>query len=185
MPVPEDRRLQYFDAAYTLLAEQGYGGLKLAPLCEALGVTTGAFYHFFASWKDFTTQLLNHWQAHRTTLLVELARSEARGIDQLDALMQFSLELPHSAEAAIRVWSSIDPDVGAVQAAVDEARFGVVSDAIRDIVPDPATADRLAQLGIMVLVGFETSGVPKDQHLLEWSLMLIRDAIMAMGDRAS
>jgi AcrR family transcriptional regulator len=179
--VTQDRHVQYFDAAYTLLAEEGYGGLKLAALCREVGVTTGAFYHFFASWKDFTTRLLDHWQTERTTLLVALARSRTRGIDQLDALMEFSLELPHSAEAAIRVWSSIDPDVAVVQESVDAARFGVVSDAIRQIVPDPTTADRLARLGIMVLIGFEVSDVPKDQHLLEWSLGLIRDAIMARG----
>jgi len=179
-----DRRVQYFDAGLGLLAEHGYRGLKLAPLCADVGVTTGAFYHLFKGWKDFTTQLLDHWQSERTTLLIDLARSETSGLDQLEVLLGVTVDLPHAAEAAIRVWSSIDPDVAVVQEAVDGARLAIVQDAIRDVVKDEVDADRLARLGMMVLIGFEVSTVPKDPDFLEWALRMVKDAVAALGREA-
>ncbi len=43
-------REAYFETGLEVLADLGYGGLKLAEVCNRLGVTTGSFYHYFASW---------------------------------------------------------------------------------------------------------------------------------------
>ncbi|MDT5106509.1 MAG: hypothetical protein QOI25_4022 [Mycobacterium sp.] len=42
-------RQSYFDAGLDVLSDLGYGGLKLAEVCNRLGVTTGSFYHYFTS----------------------------------------------------------------------------------------------------------------------------------------
>ena len=51
-------RESYFDAGLEVLSDLGYGGLKLAEVCNRLGVTTGSFYHYFASWSAYTRALV-------------------------------------------------------------------------------------------------------------------------------
>jgi AcrR family transcriptional regulator len=42
-------RESYFETGLDVLSDLGYGGLKLAEVCNRLGVTTGSFYHYFQS----------------------------------------------------------------------------------------------------------------------------------------
>ncbi|MFI7669604.1 TetR/AcrR family transcriptional regulator [Nocardia sp. NPDC049526] len=160
----------YFDTAFELLSEQGYSALKQAPLCKRLRVTTGSFYHYFENWHDFTSQLLEHWRTERTTQLVELAQQSKDPIDQLDALLQFALDLPHRAEAAIRVWSKVDPEVRAVQEAVDAQRLEVVLRAARAILDDEDEALNHARWGLYLLAGYQELDSGEDPAALEWVL---------------
>ena len=41
-------REAYFETGLEVLSDLGYGGLKLAEVCNRLGVTTGSFYHYFS-----------------------------------------------------------------------------------------------------------------------------------------
>ena len=43
-------RDSYFETGLEILSDRGFGGLKLAELCQRMGVTTGSFYHYFPSW---------------------------------------------------------------------------------------------------------------------------------------
>lgn len=160
----------YFDTAFELLSEQGYSALKQAAVCKRLRVTTGSFYHYFENWHDFTSQLLAHWRAERTTQLVKLAQQSDDPIEQLDALLQFALALPHRAEAAIRVWSKVDPEVRAVQNAVDEQRSQVVTQAAQAIFDDENEARNHARWGLYLLAGYQELDSGEDPAALEWVL---------------
>lgn len=173
-------RSDWYDGAFALLAEQGYAGLKLEPLCRSLGLTTGAFYHSFKNWRDFTERLLQSWKQERTTRLVELARSQPEPLQQLEVLVAVTVALPHRAEAAIRVWSTLDPTVAAVQEAVDQERLSVVRAAFREMLDDDDAAQRYAEFGMFLLIGFEQSGALRDPASLEWSLRRLLHA--AVGD---
>lgn len=169
-------RLPYFVCALEILATDGYGGLKLAPLCRKLGVTTGAFYHSFDNWRDFTAQLLEHWHQERTTQLVELALAVPDPLDQLENLLEATINLPHQAEAAIRVWSALDDDVAVLQASVDRERYDVIYTAFMTLLGDPAEADLFSRAGMFLLVGFEQSETMRDIPSLEWSLRMVKRA---------
>lgn len=177
-----DPRALYFECAFDILATEGYGSLKLAALCERVGVTTGAFYHNFANWRDFTERLLEHWYRERTTKLAELARSESGSLERLEFLVSAAARLPHRAEAAIRVWSALDPAVAARQESVDRARLAVTREAFLELLGDEAEAERFAELGLHLLIGFEQSGTSRDPEALAWSLRLIK---RAATDRAA
>src|SRR5689334_5515605 len=101
-------REAYFETGLDVLSDLGYGGLKLAEVCSRLGVTTGSFYHYFANWSSYTHALVRHWQQDRTTKLVKWVRAEPDPRRRIDTLIEIGLNLPHSAEAAIRAWSSAD-----------------------------------------------------------------------------
>jgi AcrR family transcriptional regulator len=120
----EDLKERFFEAAQEILATDGYGGLKLAAVCKSLRVTTGAFYHAFGSWNEFTGEFLDNWRRERTTLLIELARAAGDPVVQLEMLRQATVELRHGGEAAIRVWAAVDPTVAGVQMQVDQERCG-------------------------------------------------------------
>ncbi|MGW5514381.1 TetR/AcrR family transcriptional regulator [Nocardia africana] len=160
----------YFDTAFELLSEQGYSALKQAAVCKRLRVTTGSFYHYFENWQDFTSQLLEHWQTARTTQLVELAQQSNDPIEQLEALLQFALDLPHRAEAAIRVWSKVNPEVRSIQDTVDAQRLEVVLQAARAIFDDEDEALNHARWGLYLLAGYQELDSGQDPAALEWVL---------------
>jgi AcrR family transcriptional regulator len=100
-------REAYFETGLELLSDLGYGGLKLAEVCDRLGVTTGSFYHFFSSWPSCTRELVKHWQQASTIELVEWVRTEP--------------------------WGSADPEVYAVQVEVDKERQDILRESAPEI----------------------------------------------------
>lgn len=173
-----DPRARFFEAAQDILATEGYGGLKLAVVCQRLGVTTGAFYHAFESWNEFTSALLETWRRERTTLIADIAKSTGEPVAQLESLLQATLELRHKSERAIRVWAAVDAEVARVQAQVDEDRYAVVYDAMEQIVGDE-DADRFTNWGLNQLLGFEASPTQNDPAELEWQLRQVLNAAVA------
>jgi len=160
----------FFRGAEEILAKEGFHGLKQASLCAFLDVTTGSFYTHFASWQEFTSALLEQWQERRTNQLIDLADHEGDPIARLDLLRQRSTQLPHRAEAAIRVWSMIDPDVAKVQRNVDNRRLSVVRSAMKQLFSDSDLAEQHAHAGIYLLVGYESFEADSEVRYLDAAL---------------
>ncbi|MDY6997166.1 MAG: TetR/AcrR family transcriptional regulator [Actinomycetota bacterium] len=163
-------RESFFDTGLEVLSDLGYGGLKLAEVCQRLGVTTGSFYHYFASWSVYTRQLVAHWQEGMTVKVVETVQAEPDPRRRIDSLFHAGLLLPHGAEAAIRVWSAIDPEVRSVQAAVDRQRFDALYGSAMQILDQPHQAGLFASCAVYLLVGYEQTLLPGDTDGLAWIL---------------
>lgn len=161
-------RRRFFNAAHDLLATEGYGALKQAAVCRRVGVTTGAFYHSFKNWDDFTAALLDDWHRERTTVHAQFARAQAEPLRQLRALAEAGVLLRHKSEGAIRVWAGVDPRVAVVQQAVDDERFAVLTEAMTRVVADRREARRLAALGMNILAGFEQMPYLQTTADLRW-----------------
>ena len=173
---------RFFDAGMEILAEDGYGGLKLADLCLRVRVTSGSFYHHFDSWQDFTRQLVEHWREERTLRVAELARAEVDPAERVELLLRFGVSLPHSAEAAIRMWSGIDPFVAEVQESVDRERLDISTEALEALTDDPNVASDIALTAFFLLVGFEQATGDHDARVLERFLRMLQDsALTAAG----
>ncbi|MEJ8280189.1 TetR/AcrR family transcriptional regulator [Pseudonocardia spirodelae] len=157
---------QYYDAAMSILAREGAAGLKIGPLCRSLGVTSGSFYHHFGGWAGFVRGLLRYWEAEQTDRVVELARATADPVERIDVVKQLTVALRHDAEAAIRAWAQIDPEVGRAQARVDVQRRIALEQVVADVVPDPDAARRLAIFGISLMAGYQQTCDPRDRDLL-------------------
>jgi AcrR family transcriptional regulator len=161
-------RESYFEAGLDVLSDLGYGGLKLAEVCNRLGVTTGSFYHYFPGWSAYTRELVAHCMQGHTVQVIEAVRAEPDPRRRIDTLIQVGLTLPHGAEAAIRVWSSVDPEVYTVQAAVDQQRFDIMYESAFEILENKRQAQTFAAWGVYVLVGYEQAALPRDADALEW-----------------
>jgi AcrR family transcriptional regulator len=161
-------REAYFDTGLEVLSDRGYGGLKLAEVCNRLGVTTGSFYHYFANWSAYTKDLVGHWVQARTVGIIDAVQSVTDPRVRIDRLINEALALPHGAEAAIRVWSAIDSEVHAVQAAVDQQRFDVLRESALEILHSAQQARLFAAWGLYLLVGYEQALVPRNHEDLTW-----------------
>jgi len=170
-------REAYFETGLDVLSDLGYGGLKLAEVCHRLGVTTGSFYHYFSSWAAYTKDLVSHWMQERTVQVIEAVRAEPDPRRRIDTLIQVGLTLPHGAEAAIRVWSSVDPQVYPVQAAVDQQRFDIMFESAFEILQNKRQAKMFAAWGVYLLVGYEQATLPRDTEALEWIVGQLLDAL--------
>jgi len=170
-------RESFFDAGLDVLSDLGYGGLKLAEVCQRLGVTTGSFYHYFSNWSAYTQQLVAHWQKGMTVHVIEAVQAEPNPRRRIDRLIEAGLTLPHSAESAIRVWGSIDPQVRAVQAAVDRQRFEAVYDSALQILENPRQAELFASWAVYLLVGYEQAILPPDTAGLRWIVGQLLEAL--------
>jgi AcrR family transcriptional regulator len=183
-PASLHTRSRFFVAGMELLAEEGYGALKLAALCRRVGVTTGSFYHSFRNWDDFTTRLIEHWRVERTERAAELARAEVDPAERIELLLRLGVSLPHSAEAAIRVWAGIDPAVGAVQEAVDRERLAAVTEAFEALIDDPAVASDLARAAFYLVIGFEQSTGDHDVAALERFLRTLQEQALRQASQS-
>jgi AcrR family transcriptional regulator len=170
-------RESYFEAGLEVLSDLGYGGLKLAEVCNRLGVTTGSFYHYFSGWPAYTKELVAHWMQRQTVQIIEAVRAEPDPRRRIDTLIEEGLSLPHGAEAAIRVWSSVDPEVYAIQAAVDQQRFDIMFESAYEILQNKRQAQMFAAWGVYLLVGYEQASLPRDTEALEWIVGQLLDAL--------
>jgi len=170
-------RESYFDTGLEVLSDLGYGGLKLAEVCNRLGVTTGSFYHYFPGWRAYTKELVAHWMQRQTVQIIEAVRAEPDPRRRIDTLIEEGLSLPHGAEAAIRVWSSVDPEVYAIQAAVDQQRFDIMYESAFEILQNKRQAELFAAWGVYLLVGFEQATLARDTDALEWIAGQLLDAL--------
>ena len=171
----------FFDTGFDVLSDLGYGGLKLAEVCQRLGVTTGSFYHYFPSWSAYTRQLVAHWREGMTVNIVAAVRAEPDPRKRIDGLIQAGLTLPHGAEAAIRVWSALDPQVHAVQAEVDRQRFEATYESARQVLQNDRQAELFAAWALYLLIGYEQAILPADTPGLTWLVKQLLDTLDSGG----
>lgn len=170
-------RESFFDAGLDVLSDLGYGGLKLAEVCERVGVTTGSFYHYFPNWPAYTRHLVAHWHEGRTIAIAEAVRTEPDPRVRIESLIRAGLTLPHGAEAAIRVWSALDPHVRSVQEAVDRQRFDIVYESALEILQNARQAELFAAWAVYLLVGYEQANLPPDTAGLRWIVDQLLEAL--------
>ncbi|MGZ8178513.1 TetR/AcrR family transcriptional regulator [Williamsia sp. SKLECPSW1] len=172
-------RLAYLETGLSVLADLGYGGLKLAEVCRRLGVTSGSFYHFFPNWSTYTSELIAHWQSESNTALIRHVRSETDPRRRIDILRGIAMSLPYHAEAAIRTWSSLDAEVRAVQREVDASRYEVLVESAEAIMGDRRGAEYFAKWAMYLLVGYEQVTLDDDPEALSWLLTRAEESLDA------
>lgn len=178
MPTVSTRE-SYFETGLEVLTDLGYGGLKLAEVCNRLGVTTGSFYHYFLSWPVYTRELVTFWVQDRTVRLIEKIQQETAPRRRIELSIEVGLSLPHGAEAAIRSWSTVDPHVHEVQAEVDRQRFEIMRASAMEITHDERQSHVYATWALYVLIGYEQLTLPRDPKLFEWIAVYMLDELEA------
>jgi AcrR family transcriptional regulator len=159
--------VDYYDAAFGVLAERGPSGLTIAALCQRLGVTKGSFYHHFNDLPTFNQGLLEHWASEHATRLIALSESITDSAERFELLQGIAVGLPHDAEAAIRAWSWSDPMVADVVHRVDQARLAHLTAAGMDAGRPEDQARLLATISLATLIGMQQLERPTQRRTME------------------
>ena len=177
---PDQLRRRFLDAGMAVLARDGYAGFKQSAVCTQAGVTTGAFYHSFRNWREFSAALIKHWRLVATDRLVEHARSVDDPHARIESLIDIALSLPHDTERAMRTWAAADPEVREAVADVERARTDAITEMGTELF-GPELARRLSAASMLMLGGFESSTSPSKDDF-EWAMRALATAAYQMID---
>jgi TetR/AcrR family transcriptional repressor of nem operon len=99
------------------ILEKGYSATSVDEICEASGVTKGAFFYYFKSKEHFVSALLEYvWQSvieNREALLQEVSHPPKRLTKQIDDMIQFILSDGRLVPIVASELSQTHPDIGA------------------------------------------------------------------------
>ena len=97
------------EKAIELFREQGYDNVSVGMICKACGVTSGSFYHHFASKEELLSHYLNAEVAHHFELtlieLMDIADPKERLWAVLSDITQYWLMFGH--RLGKQLWASI------------------------------------------------------------------------------
>ena len=103
-------RAVWLTAALDVLRERGIDGIKIVPLANRLGLTSGSFYWHFKNVQDLLDSVLDHWEHHLTDHIVRDAQ-DFDGSPQdriLNLMLQVIREDAAVPDHAISVWAKSD-----------------------------------------------------------------------------
>jgi AcrR family transcriptional regulator len=133
-------RADWLDAGLDLLREDGAAGLKLRPLLERVGLTTGSFYHHFRDISDFRDALADSY-AEMNVQRIEALTGDLHGAERLTEMWRHAQELDMPRlDRAMRVWAGSSPRAAAAVEALDAHLFELVRTACLEIGFDDESA---------------------------------------------
>ena len=105
----------WLEAGQTLLKSGGLRALKLRPLADVMGVSTGSFYHHFRDFDQYHATLAAYFAgAQIDELLVRLAGSELAPVVRIRALADWVRQNDMAElSLAMRAWAKSDDHVAA------------------------------------------------------------------------
>ena len=160
-------RSGWIDAAFSALASGGIEALRVEPLAAALGVTKGSFYHHFANRRALHLAMLEAWEHHGTTQIIDdVDATHEPASERLRRLAYRTMHADQTADAienAIRAWAASDDEVAAATTRVDARRLAYAEGLLRECGLTVAQSRRRARLLYRVLIGeftWRASGGP-------------------------
>ena len=72
----EETQSRLLSAGEACFARSGYDGTSVATICQAAGVSKGAFYHHFESKQAIFLELLNRWLAAMDVAMLDMSDSQ-------------------------------------------------------------------------------------------------------------
>lgn len=91
---PDIRRAELLDRATVLFVQHGYDNVSLNDLIAAVGVSKGAFYHWFPSKDELITALAERSARDQFAAIEEaIARCGGTALDRLNALLQAGFDV--------------------------------------------------------------------------------------------
>ncbi len=142
-----DLRLQILVAAKNLLIQQGYHGLSMRQIAEAVGVSKAALYYHFKDKEELLIAILDAYLDGMETTLDEIRQQPLPSRHKISALVEAILQQPAEQRAIIRLSSQEMAHLSApARASFDRAYHEKFLDKIRAIFEDGTRAGELRQV---------------------------------------
>ena len=118
-------REDWIRGALELLSTVGVEGVKIVPLAERLGVTSGSFYWHFKNRRELHDALLDYWEREMTDAAIEAAKSfEGTPKERIWLLMEQVMDAGMASfDLAIWHWAQSDTAVQTVFQRTLDKRF--------------------------------------------------------------
>ena len=100
-----DLRQQILSTAKNLFIQQGYHGLSMRQIAEALGVSKAALYYYFRDKEELLLAILDSFLDEMETALQRIRREQISARQRINALVELILFQPADQRAVIRLSS--------------------------------------------------------------------------------
>ena len=151
-------RADWLRGALELLSSSGVQEVKIVPLAERLGVTSGSFYWHFKNRGELHEALLDYWEREMTDATVIAARAfEGTPRERIWQLMESVMNTGMARyDLAIWHWAQTEPAVQTVFHRVLEKRFEFATWMFGDAGFDDAQAIARARMMVVYMMGEST-----------------------------
>jgi AcrR family transcriptional regulator len=179
---PRRDRDDWLEAARSVLISSGVDRVKVEPLAQTLGVTTGSFYHHFKNRQELLDALLRSWELTNSLSLfraVESAGDDANA--QFDALLNVWVsESDYSPiyDSAVRAWAHASKTVEATVRRVDDRRIELLAGIFRSFGYDAERAFIRARITYFHQVGYQAMDIEETVGRRRELLGLYREALL-------
>lgn len=148
-------RGKWIEAGLQALAAGGPDAVRVEALAQALGVTKGGFYGYFADRNGLLEEMLDAWE--RKAVDETLDRVQRQGGDvrtrlQRAGALTFSAELL-PIDLAVREWSRRDAAVAERLRRVDNRRMAYLREMFGEICRDEDEAEARSMLAFSLAIG--------------------------------
>jgi AcrR family transcriptional regulator len=174
-------RNRWIEEGLQALATGGPGAVRVEALAQALGVTKGGFYGYFADRSALLEEMLDAWERKATDEAIE--RVQRKGGDVRTRLrragvLTFSAELL-PIDLAIREWARHDEAVAERLRRVDNRRMAYLRQLFREISRDEAEAEARSMLAFSLMIGHHFMAADHGRRTHEDVLALAADWLLA------
>lgn len=173
----------WITGAREALIAGGVASVKVAPLAEALGLTTGSFYWHFKDRGDLLDALLDDWVSTNTEALAAACEIEAADA-AINALVEVWLTeegFSSDYDSAVRDWARVSPEVDAAVRKVDRTRIAMIEGIFRRFGYDRHRANVRARVMYYHQVGYYAMHIKEPRKLrrtlLPYYMEVLRDGV--------
>ena len=148
-------RTDWLDAGLVALGAGGVDGVRIAALCEGLGVTTGSFYHHFDGRPDFLSSLIDYWCKSQVDAVIALVEEDnGSALDRVRRLERFTIELGvGSQDQAMRAWARHNEQARSAVRKADRKTLGLMERLLRELDIPRAEVGVLARVLFFSAIG--------------------------------
>lgn len=181
---PRRDREDWIASARAALIARGVERVKVEPLAEALGVTTGSFYHHFRKRQDLLDAVLRDWETQNSEPLFRAVREAGADPDaQLDALFDAWLaesDYDPAYDSAIRDWARTAKPVADLVRQVDARRIELLKSIFLGFGYDEDRAFIRARITYFHQVGYYAMEIVEDRAVRRRLRPLYREALLGV-----
>ena len=160
LPVARLSRDDWLDAAFEIVAEQGFDSVRVLTLAKSLDVTRGSFYWHFSDHAELIAGLIERWRTREIkTHQRAMDAPELEPSADLERLLEGALahagtEVKYLRfELALRGLGRRDPAVAEILIEVDRMRMRLFAAKFLRLTGDEKAAGELAALFYLAIVG--------------------------------